>query len=53
QSKLEKLSEAALDQIKEKKYDTKLKEKYDTIIYYGISFFEKRCLVKSEIRRNK
>ena len=52
QNKLNDLSQAAIDQIKEKQYDTKLKEKYNTIIYYGIAFCEKRCCVNSEIIKN-
>ena len=38
----------ALQQIRTKRYAESLEEEYDEIMLYGISFFKKRCEVKTE-----
>ena len=46
---LEKMSaacDAALRQIDERMYAEEYKDEYDSIIFYGVSFFKKRCMVK-------
>ncbi|MFD3156783.1 PD-(D/E)XK nuclease domain-containing protein [Haloimpatiens sp. FM7330] len=46
---LEKRADDALNQIKEKKYDEELRcEGYKNIVRYGISFYQKDCLIKME-----
>lgn len=40
-----KACEKALKQIKEKHYDQKLEEGYETILNYGIACYKKRCKV--------
>ena len=40
-----KACEKALKQIKEKHYDHKLEEGYETILNYGIACYKKRCKV--------
>ncbi|MFD3157936.1 AAA family ATPase [Haloimpatiens sp. FM7330] len=48
---LEKRADDALNQIKEKKYDEELRcEGYKNIVRYGISFYQKDCLIKMEAR---
>ena len=44
---LEKRADDALQQIKDRKYDEELRsEGYKNIVYYGISFYQKDCLIK-------
>ena len=38
--------EAALAQIDDRMYAKEFEDDYDEVLYYGISFFKKRCLVK-------
>lgn len=45
---MESSCEAALQQIKEKGYAQAIADNYDTVISYGIAFYEKRCLIKTE-----
>ena len=40
------LAEAALQQIDEKEYDAPLRDNYETVIHWGMAFFEKRCIAK-------
>ena len=40
------LAEAALLQIDEKEYDAPLRDNYETVIHWGMAFFEKRCIAK-------
>ena len=42
---LDKACQKALKQIKEKNYDQKLEEGYETILNYGIACYKKRCKV--------
>ena len=42
---LDKACQKALKQIKEKNYDRKLEEGYETILNYGIACYKKRCKV--------
>ncbi|MBW6411168.1 AAA family ATPase [Clostridium weizhouense] len=47
---LEKRADDALKQIKEKKYTEELRsEGYKNIVKYGISFYQKDCLIKMEV----
>lgn len=47
---LEKRADDALNQIKEKKYAEELRsEGYKNIVKYGISFYQKDCLIKMEV----
>lgn len=48
ETEMEKACYAALNQIKEMRYDDDFLDDYDEIIHYGIAFYKKRCLVKSE-----
>ncbi len=40
------LAEAALQQIDDKEYDAPLRDNYETVIHWGMAFFEKRCIAK-------
>ena len=40
------LAEVALQQIDEKEYDAPLRDNYETVIHWGMAFFEKRCIAK-------
>lgn len=40
---------AALEQIEDRRYGEELEDDYAKIIYYGISFYRKRCLVQRRI----
>lgn len=42
---------AALEQIDDRNYGAELQDDYEKIIYYGVSFYKKRCLV--ECKRQK
>ena len=39
-------AEAALQQIDEKESDAPLRDNYETVIHWGMAFFEKRCIAK-------
>ena len=43
---LETSCDAALQQIEDRQYAKDFADDYDDILYYGISFYKKRCLVK-------
>ena len=45
-AELSPLAEAALQQIEEKEYDAPLRDNYETVIHWGMAFFEKRCIAK-------
>ena len=45
---LDKACQKALKQIKEKNYDQKLEEGYETILNYGIACYKKRCKVLAD-----
>ena len=45
-SELASLAEAGLCQISEKEYDAPLRDNYETVIHWGMAFFEKRCIAK-------
>jgi len=45
-AELSPLAEVALQQIDEKEYDAPLRDNYETVIHWGMAFFEKRCIAK-------
>ena len=45
-AELASLAEVGLQQIDEKEYDAPLRDNYETVIHWGMAFFEKRCIAK-------
>lgn len=52
ESEMECTCQTALKQIEEMRYDDYFLDDYDEIIHYGVVFYKKRCLVKSENQTN-
>ena len=49
--KLESACDAALQQIDDRMYAEEYEDDYDQILCYGISFFNKRCMVKKKLAK--
>ena len=45
-AELASLAEVGLQQIDDKEYDAPLRDNYETVIHWGMAFFEKRCIAK-------
>jgi len=45
-AELASLAKVGLRQIDEKEYDAPLRDNYETVIHWGMAFFEKRCVAK-------
>lgn len=45
-AELASIAEVGLHQIDEKEYDAPLRDNYETVIHWGMAFFEKRCIAK-------